>query len=265
MPLLQRIQRRLRRDAKIAQLSTLRALRGDGAYRDYGWIRLPFSGDGDLQEVYYHMHCQQWYRNEFARLMPFANPGDTVVDVGANLGFMATLFHRLTAPHGRVIALEPSPRIFRKLQRVVELNGLDRVEALNVGCGAETGTHTLYQVSDSSGNASLVPVEGEARGAGAEEVRLVRLDDLVAERDLRVDLLKVDTEGYESVVLAGAMATLARDRPAVYIELSQDYAESSEEAIWLLRELGYRFDPEPDLSRAHNGDNFLCTHPNRDR
>ena len=262
-PLFHRIQRRLRRDATTAGLAALRAFQGEAASRDYGWIRLPSSGDGDLQEVYYHLHCQAWYREEFARLVPHVRPGDTVVDVGSNLGFMTTVFHRLCAPDGRVVSFEPSGRSFRKLQRVIALNGLGRAEAIHAGCGAVTRTGTLHHAGPSSGTASLLPIADEPHGEGDEEVRLVRLDDFVAERDLRVHLLKIDTGGHEAAVLAGARGLLVRDHPAVYVDLSQEWAASSRQAVRLLRDLGYAPDREPDLSRAHTGDNFLFTHPDR--
>lgn len=227
--------------------------------RDYGWIQLPFSGDGDLQEIFYHLNCEAWYRKERALLADHVRLGDTVVDVGANIGFMTAIFHELIGPTGKIYAFEPSLRVFRKLKRVIAVNGLTNAEPINSGCGSEPSTATLYQISGSSGNASLVPAQPECHARDAEQVDLVRLDD-VFQADRPVDFIKVDTEGYESVVLQGAIDLLERDQPTLYIELSQEYEESSREATHLLQELGYEFMTEPDLWHAHNGDNFLAIH-----
>lgn len=265
MTVLHRVLNRIHRDVKALELSARRRMGGAEVVRDYGWVRLPFSGDGDLQEVYYHLNCEAWHEKEHSALAPYVRPGDTVVDVGANIGFMAALFHELVGEEGRVYAFEPSPRVFRKLERVIEVNNLSTVRPVNAGCGREPSTETLYQVSDSSGNASLVPIEGQRRPDGSEGVRLVCLDDFMRSRGERVDVLKIDTEGYESVVLEGAQEILERDRPVVYIELSQDYEGSSRESIRMLRERGYRFEPEPDLAHAHNGDNYLAIHAHSPR
>lgn len=265
MHFLSRLRSRLRRDAKLLELRAQRALARRPIVRDYGWIRLPFVGDGDRQEILYHLHGHDWHRNERDQLEGVLRPGDTVVDVGANMGFMTALFCELIGPGGRVFAFEPSKPVFEKLERVIALNGLSNVEAVNRGCGDASATGTLHQISRSSGHGSLVVPSSESEAGPTEEIELVRLDAFVAARGIRVDFVKIDTEGYEATVLRGAQEMLARDKPTLYIELAQEYEASSREAVRMLTELGYRFTTEPDLERAHNGDNFLAVHPDRAR
>ena len=261
MSILHRLRNRLQRDVKAMELSARRALGCGEMVCDYGWVRLPYSGDGDVQEVIYHLNCQAWYEKERSLLSPYVRQGDTVIDVGANVGFMAALFCELVGDRGQVYAFEPSPHVFRKLERVISLNGLWSVEAVNAGCGSEAAAGTLYRIGASSGNASLVPPEIALWNSMYEQVDLVRLDDFLLAREETVDFLKIDTEGYESAVLEGAREVLERDHPTLYIELSQEYRSSSRDSVCFLRALGYEFVTEPDLSRAHNGDNFVVTHP----
>ncbi len=100
-------------------------------------------------------------------------PGQTAIDVGANLGFVTAMLASVVGPGGRVLSFESSPAIFSKLQKTVAANHLKQVTALNLGCGATTARLRLNQGNRSSGNASIV-----AQGAGSIEILVERLDDV---------------------------------------------------------------------------------------
>lgn len=251
MTVLGRAKNRARRGAGHLALEMLRRGAADDLYVDYGWGSLIYSGDGDAQELLYHLHQREWYRQDMAVLRPLIAPGMTVVDVGANLGFFSLMIAPLLRPGGRIVALEPSRRTFAKLSRTIARNGLgDVVTAVNSGCAATAGSATLHQVSASSGNATIL-----AAGAG-EEVGLTRLDDLGLDR---VGLLKIDTEGYESEVLKGATGLLGESRPTLFIELGGHYLAGTLEAVDLLTELGYETAElrRIDWKEVGNGVNFV--------
>lgn len=238
----------------------------DAHYRAAGgtvWFQhngawLPYHGDGDQQEIYYQMHGAEWLSAETERVKKWLPQGGSVVDVGANTGFTALVFSNLIGPEGRVIAFEPSPIIYPRLVEVIEKNGLkDRVECINLGCGAEARTETLM-VPVSSGNATIKREGVELHGSIREvQIKIDSLDKVLLDRLPRLDFLKIDTEGFEDQVLAGAEKVVERFRPVFYIELSQEYSRSSQTAIAWLKARGYVFEVEPDLSAAHNGDNFI--------
>ncbi len=253
MSLTQRVKNRAERDVERHVLNYLRRRADGDVFVDYGWGSLIYTGDGDAQEVKYHLKAAEWRRQAIADFGPLVSPGDTVVDVGANLGLLSLILASLVGPGGRVIALEPSARTFAKLERTIERNGLSEVvTALNAGCGAEPGAVTLHQVGASSGNASIVGGDGPG-----EEVALIRLDDLELPSD--VALVKIDTEGFESQVLHGGARLLAEQRPTIYIELGGHYLESTLEAIALLEELGYETGPlrQVEWASVGNGANFV--------
>src|SRR5262245_40497829 len=159
-------------------------------------------------------------------------PGDIGVDVGANIGALTVPMARLVQPGGAMVAFEPQRAIFDILCTNLRLNGLANVQAFRRAVGSITGTIRVppldYQRSDNFGGVAL-------GGATGEEVQLVTIDSLNLPR---LRLLKIDVEGMEHSVITGARATIARLKPAVYVE--NDRAEHSRALISLLFDIGYR-------------------------
>jgi FkbM family methyltransferase len=143
-------------------------------------------------------------RNVVASLL---RPGMTVVDVGANIGYYLLLFQRSTGAGGCVICVEPSAENLPELKLNIAANPVGRIELHEVAIGESEGEIGLR----SGINSGVVKI-----AEGAHVVRVVPLDAIVGER---VDVLKIDVEGYEGQVLAGATALIARDRPAIFLEL----------------------------------------------
>lgn len=114
----------------------------------------------------------------------------------------------------------------------------------------------------SSGRATLRPDARMKESVREQQtVRIVKLDEFLGPKLTRLDFLKIDTEGFEDDVLAGAPELLKRFMPVVYIELSSHYLTSSEKAVGILRSHGYTFDREIDLGKSYSGDNFFALPP----
>lgn len=252
--LVSRVSGRLACESKRASLDIRRRLRGRDLFVDYGWIRLLYTGDGDMQEVFYHLKQARWYEHDMNIFRSLVAPGQTVVDVGANMGFISVMLASLVGPAGRVFAFEPSPLVYAKLERTIAANGLTQVTPFNLGCGARASRAHLNRVGASSGNSSIV-----GDGDASTEVQIVRLDDVAELRAVRVALLKIDTEGYEPDVLAGAVELVRRDRPIMYLEMGGDYVPSTLATIGLLEDLGYSIDHvrHIDWSCVGNGSDFF--------
>jgi len=141
-----------------------------------------------------------------ARLVsPYVRPGDHVVDVGANIGYYLLLWESLTGPQGFVHCVEPEPDNLIELERNIEANRLANVRVHRVAAGATDASVALRP-----GLNSGVDPNGSLR------VPLRRLDSLGVDR---VELLKIDVEGYEGEVLAGARRLLENRRPTVFLEV----------------------------------------------
>ena len=161
--------------------------------------------DGEDEKLTPWIRSQATWEADVVRLLERTlRPGMVVVDVGANVGFHTVLAARLVAPGGRVHAVEPVPWNVEVL----------RANAWRHGCGDTVSVHPLAAGAE-SGEASLaIPADGRsgtelaAPGGAGELVRVEPLDALVPE--VRVDLLKVDVEGAESDVIAGARGLIER-------------------------------------------------------
>jgi FkbM family methyltransferase len=134
----------------------------------------------------------------------------TFVDVGANIGAYTWTFLSLV-PDGEVIAVEPDPASLSLLRATASRWGR-LVEVHGVALSDEDATANFSQDSFGGHRGSLLP----ATGRKVITVRTRRLDDLVGRR--RVDIVKIDVEGAEALVLAGARETLERDQPCLIVE-----------------------------------------------
>ena len=188
------------------------------------------------------------YEPELRELLRRAlRPGDAAIDAGANAGAHSLVMAQACAP-GAVVSCEPNPELFQRLEDNIRLNGLGNVRARQVALGAEAGRLELLVPADPvhTGGASVVPEAHEhLRDARRVEVDAVTVDVLAGSEGLeRVALLKVDVEGYEAAVLAGARGVIVRDRPAIAIEYTEDWwrraGASLDEVVGELAGLGYR-------------------------
>ena len=262
---LSRVTSRLRTRSRIATVRLYLSLRwhlgGGPFFVDYGCVRLPFSGDGDRQELYYHTEGKKWWQSESDLMSPYVHPGDVALDVGANLGFMSGILSNLTGATGQVYSFEPSPQTYTKLLETVRVNNYSNVTTYNMGCGLSEQTMTLY-CPQTSGNASLHPSAAMQKlDLKQQTVRVIKLDDFLAQKLDRLNFIKIDTEGFELEVLSGAVELIQRFKPVIYIELGSLYPASSEKAVSLLRDLGYTFDREPGIEESSSGENFFALPP----
>jgi FkbM family methyltransferase len=200
----------------------------------------------------------------------FVRPGDTVVDVGANVGTVTLALARRVGPTGVVHAFEPQPVIHRLLVRSLELNGLHNVRTHAVALGAQSGVIGVPDIDPNRpGNFGAAKLGGDA-GALTSVVTLDGFN-LPACR-----LLKIDAEGMDFEVLKGAEQTVRRHEPYVYMEAKA--GPTTQAAIIWLRERGYRccwhfamyFSPDNFRNHAENvldlyGDVNLMAIPSHDR
>jgi FkbM family methyltransferase len=173
------------------------------------------------------------FRSEDTRFVrDYLRPGDTFVDVGANVGQLTIVGAARVGPTGRAIAVEPHRRTCAFLRRNLALNGLE-VEVHEVAIGRAEGESGISDLRSDDQNF----VDPTATGG---RVPLVTLDALLG--SAHVDLLKIDVEGYELAVLAGAERTLARC-DCLYIEDCdanlRRFGASSRELRTALRAAGF--------------------------
>jgi FkbM family methyltransferase len=170
--------------------------------------------------------------------------GDIAVDVGANIGYITSLFAAKVGSQGRVESFEPHPRIFARLRKNVH-NFKCGTPPATIGLhecalGSRDGAARLFEPSAFRVNegASTLVTGPDAIGiqdSAGFEIRLARLDTVLA--DSEIALLKVDVEGFEAEVLAGAERLLARQRIRNIVYEAHDCERSPLHS--LLSEYGY--------------------------
>jgi FkbM family methyltransferase len=168
-------------------------------------------------------------------------PGATLVDVGANIGYNALYAAALVGPAGRVIAVEPAADNVAILQRNVEASGLRNVAVAHVAAGGAAGTRDFFLRGDVSAVNSFFAASCYAAVTGVVQVPVTPLDDLVAGD---ADVVKIDVEGAELEVLAGMPRLLRNTRLQLIVEWHpalQEAAGCAADALprWLLDQ-GFR-------------------------
>jgi len=149
----------------------------------------------------------------------FCQPGMTVVDIGANIGYYSILASELVGPQGQVFAIEPNSENCRLLVSSMRLTGRTNITLLPVACDDRTGW--AYYSTHIGSNGGLVDKEDLLASPGTV-VPTFKLDDLV---DAPVGMLKMDVEGAEARVVAGARKLIERHRPVITTELSEAMLE----------------------------------------
>lgn len=155
-------------------------------------------------------------------------PGDVFVDAGSNFGYMSLIASRLVGPQGRVVAIDASPSIFRRLEATLAENGVTNATCFNLAVTDAPCTLTVYLADAiNPGNTTVVddPAELARRNARPEAVIEGRpLPDIVPPELLaRAALFKIDVEGHELEVLRGLLPALGRLREdaVIVVELNQ--------------------------------------------
>jgi len=172
-------------------------------------------------------------------------PGDTVLDVGANIGWYAVHFAAWTGETGHVHAFEPLPETCERAEDTVRLNGMESIISLNnVGLGCESGSFTLYLFPGrSDGHATATSLQRS--DAVPHTCRIITLDEYIAKNGLtKVDFMKCDVEGHERDVFLGGSDLLSReDAPIVGFEIQlkclQDRGLTPNDVVNSLKCLGY--------------------------
>ena len=134
----------------------------------------------------------------------------TVVDVGANVGMVSLLAHQLY-PKATVYSLEPVPQVYKCLVKYVA--GIDKIKTFKIAISDHTAEEKMSFDSQESAVSHL-------DSKGSVPVHVDTLDNFVQKQGIKsIDLLKIDTEGFEAHVLRGATNILAKTR-YIYIEVT---------------------------------------------
>jgi FkbM family methyltransferase len=196
----------------------------------YRWYRNRWGCELYLSPYYHIDRCIIAFGTYERALHDFlehnVRPGMVCIDIGANLGEVAMHMARKTGSSGRVLAFEPIAPVRARLEQHVEQNGLGEVvsvESLALSDGEGRVTMSYATAAEPNQGMGSMANIANAHTSLRIEVLTQSLDALVAARGLpRIDLIKIDVQGAEPLVLAGARETLARFSPDLVIEVSPE-------------------------------------------
>jgi FkbM family methyltransferase len=186
---------------------------------------------------------------------------DAFWDVGANIGYYTWLL-KSAAPQLRAVLFEPFEPNCKLIRETLNRNSLPNLEFVAAGASDHSGTGTLFTDgiagATSSLESSTKTFEERHCGvvAGRESIPLISLDE-ERPRLGAVDFIKIDVEEHEAAVLRGAIQTIARDQPILFIECNHPGKTCLQP---LIAELGYRFVDADRLSLELNegSRDFFC-------
>lgn len=139
-----------------------------------------------------------------------------ICDVGAYIGYHTTLFSKLSDPQGKIFSFEPQPYHYKLLLKNIKLNKLENVSPLKTAISNRTGFGKVYMPDANSPDSRIYRVERERERESTSKIKLGTLDDLL-KNEKRVDLIKVDVQGWEERVIIGARKTILRNPKLVLI------------------------------------------------
>lgn len=197
-----------------------------------GRLRLPV-----FSLLKYLIMDRKYDERERAFLQRELRPGDTVVDIGANIGFYTLWFATSGVPNIHILAIEPNPEMHRALKDNIQINDLQNVDTAMVAIGDREAVALLNFSEKYPGSGSLLGTESKQI-----EVRLTTLSSLLEEYKLtRVDVVKIDVEGYEYKALIPFLTGRSvAEWPRVFLIEANDRATGWEgDLIGFIENAGY--------------------------
>jgi FkbM family methyltransferase len=171
---------------------------------------------------------------------------------------------------GHVYAFEPDPAHIKSLRANHQLNQFSNITIIPKGLGSKPGQALLSKLEQrNAGMNRILPAE-QAAQYDSTHINVATLDDEMSSiNPTRIDLIKIDVEGYEFHVLMGAQKTIARYRPILVIEVIDTnlriHQLSSTDVIDLLQNWGYEIldlkTHQPIVAGAKIETDILCTPP----
>ena len=164
-------------------------------------------------------------------------PGGIAIDVGANVGWHTLLMASLVGVAGRVLAIEPNPAMQQRLRDHLCLNRLRQAEVIsNIAADQEEEMAFYAPAANDKNSGNGHVIERDSADKGTIRVVARRLDTIVAAaRCERLDLIKIDVEGFEWRVLQGVEESIAKFRPHIVFEYNAEYASrggGTPELLW---------------------------------
>jgi len=207
---------------------------------EYNYL-IEYKKTGPMAGVRKSVIAGSYERNDFEMIERLVNLGDTVIDVGANEGYVSLWLSKLIGATGGVYAIEPNPENLVFLYNNIELNTATNIKVIEKAVSDQKAKMPFFCTPNSGAWGSLTNFSYFSEEC--IDVEVDTLDNLFS--DLKqLDFLKVDTEGNELKVFLGARQILSRHKPHICFEVNLTFwahnDQSVDEMFNCLYDLGYK-------------------------
>ena len=174
-------------------------------------------------------------------LLNLISKNDVLLDVGTNIGEISLRSSIKVGEHGRVHAFEPDKSNFIRLSKNFNLNNFQNLILNNLAIGSTKGKVNLENNDQNNKGTTRIVLNS----LNVQDIPQTTIDNFVEENDLqKIDVIKIDVEGYENEVLVGAAKTILRFKPLLFIELDDSnlrlFNSSAIDLLNKLSEFSYR-------------------------
>lgn len=208
-------------------------------------------------------------KGETAFVQRTLQPGMTVLDIGANVGYYTALATRAVGPSGRVIALEPDPQSYEYLEQTIAANEVGNVNAFQYAAADHEAKMPLHISKDNRGDNRLYEPDPKWPKI---TVTARPADDVLKESGIdSVDFIKIDVQGFEASVIDGLQNTLAQSKKLTLLaefwpKGLSDAGSDPKEFLERLRDHGlqlHELTPKGELVELNDFDNLIARHQGR--
>jgi len=191
--------------------------------------------------VFPEFHLHLIYRNiepDFQKILKkYISEGDTVFDIGANIGYVSVVLSKLVGDKGKVFSFEAIPHTSTEFLVNINLNNCTNITLIQKALSNENKKVT-FRIPDGGTNHSMASMVWHKK---EDDTINVEVDSIILDEDkdlkhLSPSFIKIDVEGSEGMVISGMKELISREKPIIYIECSN----RGRETVWnILKELNY--------------------------
>ncbi|MFA6088109.1 FkbM family methyltransferase [Mucilaginibacter sp.] len=184
------------------------------------------------------------YEDEINKLIRISlRPGDIAIDIGGNIGLQSIRMGQCVGNDGKVLAFEPLNYLREKFEKNIRLNRLNNISLYPFAL-SDMESEAEFNIDTKAWNQGTFSLKN-AHGSDRQQVTVKVADDLTEIGSLpKIDLIKIDVEGFEFNVLRGLKGTLTKHKPRIIFEFDINYwtspGQDINECYQFLSDLNYK-------------------------
>lgn len=172
------------------------------------------------------------YEDDIKKLIKISlNAGDVALDIGGNIGLQSIRMSKAVGHYGKVFAFEPLTHLQEKFERNLKLNKAGNVKLFPYAL-SNNESEADFHINTKNWNQGTFNISNSQDGTEIQQVSIKVADGLPEVKALsRLDLVKIDVEGFEYQVLLGLKDTLSKYKPRIIFEYDSDYWQANGQSI----------------------------------